>query len=261
MLAPLNPRLQDWHGQRVWLIGASSGIGAALAHALLQRGARVALSARRADALHAVLAQAGGSGLALPFDASHASEWPGAYEKLSRTWGGIDFICFCAARYVPERSWQIEPDQVSATLASNLGSVYYGLAQVLPDLIAARQGGIALIASVAGTVGLPNATVYGPTKAALINLAEILYADLHDKGLGVYLINPGFVATGLTAKNRFAMPALQTPQQAAHAILKGLAAGRFDIHFPRRFTIWFKLLQRLPYRLRLALLVKLGARA
>lgn len=261
MFSPLNPRWQDWQGRRVWLIGASSGIGAALAQALLQRGARVAISARRVDGLQAVLDQAGGEGMALAFDASDPDQWPAAWKQLQDTWEGIDFICFCAAIYEPERSWQIEPERVRATLACNLGSVYYGLSRILPSLIAAGQGGIGLIASVAGMTGLPNATVYGPTKAALINLAEILYADLHGKGLGVYLINPGFVATGLTAKNRFAMPALLTPPQAAEAILEGLAAGQFDIHFPRRFTCWLKLLRLLPYRLLLPLLVKLGERA
>ncbi|HEY4714112.1 MAG TPA: SDR family NAD(P)-dependent oxidoreductase, partial [Aquirhabdus sp.] len=110
------------------------------------------------------------------------------------------------------------------------------------------------IASVAGYFGLPNASVYGPTKAALINLTEILYSDLHPKGLNVYLINPGFVKTALTDRNTFTMPALQTPQQAADAIWQGMSAGRFEIHFPRRFTQVMKLLQLLPYRWRFSLL-------
>lgn len=254
----LNPKIRDWQGKRVWLIGASSGIGAALAQDMLQRGARVAISARRAEALQTVLQTAGGDGLALPFDASIAAEWHAAHEKLLAAWGGIDLICFCAAIYQPERSWQLNAARVDATLACNLGSVYYGLEQVLPGMIAAGSGGIGIIASVAGYTGLPNATVYGPTKAALINLAQILFADLHGKGLGVYLINPGFVATELTAKNSFAMPALQTPAQAAAAIVKGFAAGRFEIHFPRRFTLVMKLLALLPACLRLRLLARIG---
>ena len=109
----------------------------------------------------------------------------------------------------------------------------------------------------AGWIGLPKASVYGPSKAALINLAEILYSDLHPRGLDVYLINPGFVDTQLTARNDFHMPALQTPEDAASAIMRGISAGRFEIHFPRRFTLLVKLLRMLPYRLRFALIGQL----
>ena len=137
---------------------------------------------------------------------------------------------------------------------STWAASYTGLATVLPDMLARGSGGVAIVASVAGYVGLPNASVYGPTKAALINLAEVLYADLHPRGLDVYLINPGFVQTPLTDQNAFAMPALQTPQAAARAIFGGLAGGKFEIHFPKRFTIWVKLLGALPYRLRFALI-------
>ena len=100
-----------------------------------------------------------------------------------------------------------------------------------------------------GQGGLPQALAYGPTKAALINLAETLYLDLQPQGIGVHVINPGFVETPLTAQNTFAMPALISPEQAADAILAGLEAGHFDIHFPRRFTLWLKLLRLLPRRL------------
>lgn len=124
-------------------------------------------------------------------------------------------------------------------------------------MLGRSAGGIAIIASVAGWIGLPKASVYGPSKAALINLAEILYSDLHPRGLDVYLINPGFVNTQLTAQNDFDMPALQTPDEAASAILRGIAAGRFEIHFPRRFTLLIKLLRLLPYRIRFALIGQL----
>ena len=119
---------------------------------------------------------------------------------------------------------------------------------VLPLLLAQGQGHISLVSSVAGWRGLPNGLAYGPTKAALTHLAESLYLDLQDRGLGVSVINPGFVATPLTAQNNFQMPALMTPDQAATAMLKGWAQGAFDIHFPKRFTLWLKLLRLLPYR-------------
>lgn len=249
----LNARITDWQHQRVWLIGASSGIGAALAQELLAAGARVALSARRVERLQAVAAAAP-QALVAPFDIVNQDDWQQRYQEVCQRFGGVDLIVFCAADYHPERSWQVSAEGAAHTLAVNLGSVYTGLATVLPDMLARGSGGIAIVASVAGYIGLPNATVYGPSKAALINLAELLYADLRPRGLGVYLINPGFVQTPLTAKNDFTMPALQTPQAAAQAIRKGLSAGAFEIHFPRRFTLVLKLLRWLPYRLRFALM-------
>ena len=120
------------------------------------------------------------------------------------------------------------------------------LATVRPDL--RPGGGIAFVASVAGYRGLPKALCYGPGKAALIHLAECLYLDLAPRGIGVWVINPGFVQTRLTAQNDFSMPALQTPEQAALAVLDGFRTGHFEIHFPKRFTRLLKLLSLLPYR-------------
>ncbi|TDR27839.1 SDR family NAD(P)-dependent oxidoreductase [Hydromonas duriensis] len=256
MWPPLNPPIKDWTDKRIWLIGASSGIGAALARHALSAGAKVILTARRQPQLEAVAAGHKQT-LVLPFDVLDTAAWSKAYASIVSRWGGVDLIVFCAADYRPERSWAVEPAVAAQTLQINLGSVYSGLATVLPDLMAQGHGGVALVASVAGFVGLPNASVYGPSKAALINLAEILYTDLHPQGLAVYLINPGFVKTQLTAQNRFAMPALQTPEQAALAIWRGLSRGQFEIHFPRRFTQLLKILQLLPYRLRFFLLAQL----
>lgn len=256
-MRPLNRRIENWEGKRVWLVGASSGIGAALAAEALAAGARVALSARRLELLQTVAADHP-QALALPFDALDQAAWPEAYRAACQLFGGIDLVVFCAAEYRPERSWEVTPAGAARTLGINLGSVYSGLATVLPDMLARGSGGIAIVASVAGYLGLPKASVYGPSKAALINLAELLYTDLHPRGLDVYLINPGFVRTQLTARNDFAMPALQTPEAAARAIRRGMAAGRFEIHFPWRFTLLVKLVRMLPYRLRFALLAQLA---
>jgi short-subunit dehydrogenase len=255
-MRPLNTPLRDWAGLRVWVIGASSGIGAALAVEALQAGARVALSARRADRLQAVAADHP-QALVAQFDILDQQAWGERHQQICDQFGAIDLIVFCAADYRPERSWEINADSAAHTLQTNLGSVYTGLATVLPAMLARGSGGIAIVASVAGYFGLPNASVYGPTKAALINLAELLYVDLRPRGLSVYLINPGFVQTPLTAKNEFAMPALQTPQAAARAIRAGIASGRFEIHFPRRFTLVLKFVRWLPYRLRFPLIARL----
>lgn len=253
----MNPPITDWYGQRVWVIGASSGIGAALAQALSEAGASVALSARRADQLHAV---AEGMPLArvLPCDIGDAAAVAAAAEALWRDWGQVDRVVVVAGSYRPMRADDFNLELAEDMVRTNLSGVFKVLAAVLPRLLRQQQGGLALVASVAGFRGLPKALVYGPTKAALINLAESLYLDLHPRGLAVHLINPGFVATPLTAQNDFHMPALITPEVAAHEIMQGMQRGRFHIHFPRRFSNLLRLLRLLPYRLYFFLLRKVS---
>jgi NAD(P)-dependent dehydrogenase (short-subunit alcohol dehydrogenase family) len=159
-----------------------------------------------------------------------------------------------AGTYRPLRAWELTPQAIRETLQTNLNGTLDGVAALAPLFSAQQAGAIALVASVAGYGGLPRATVYGPSKAALINLAEILYLDLAPRGVSVFLINPGFVATPLTAHNDFRMPALQTAEQAAEAILAGFSRGAFEIHFPRRFTWVLKALRWLPRRLYFALI-------
>ncbi|MGC8702606.1 MAG: SDR family NAD(P)-dependent oxidoreductase [Thiomonas sp.] len=237
----LNPHIDGWNGRRVWVIGASTGIGRATAIALLQRGARVAVSARSAQALQSI-----DGALPLPLDATDAAAVQTAMQTLQRAWGGLDVLLYCAGTYRPMRATAFDLASALQHDDVNYRGALHALAAVLPVLTAQRTGHIALVSSVAGFGGLPQALAYGPTKAALINLAETLYLDLHPLGIGVHVINPGFVETPLTAQNTFAMPALITPEQAAQALLQGLEAGRFDIHFPRRFTLWLKLLRLLP---------------
>lgn len=248
-LRPLNPPIADWAGRRVWIVGASSGIGEALARALSARGARLALSARREPALQALVADACPDALALPLDVTDAAGVRQAAHRLEREWGGIDLVVWLAGTYAPMRAQDYDLDRARAMLDANLGGAMNGVAALLP-LFGRQQGGaLALVSSVAGYRGLPKSLAYGPGKAAVINLAETLWLDLSGEGIGVWLINPGFVATPLTAANDFPMPGLLTPAQAADAIIRGFARGRFEIHFPRRFTLWMQLLRLLPDRL------------
>jgi len=239
-----NPRITDWRGKRVWLVGASAGIGAAMARDLAGRGARLALSARSADKL-AALGIAGA--LLLPCDATDAAALRAARDTLVATFGGVDLVIYLAGDYVPMRVEDFDLATAERVLAVNFNGALRLAAAVLGDLPAG--GGIAFVASVAGYRGLPKALCYGPGKAALIHFAEVLHLDLAPKGIGVWAINPGFVATRLTAQNDFAMPALMTPEAAATAAVDGLAAGKFEIHFPKRFTLVLKALSLLPYGL------------
>ena len=243
----MNPKIKDWRGLRVWVIGASSGIGAETARALLQRGARVALSARNADALHNVAGE-NAQAIVLPLDITDAASVLRARDELLAQWGGIDLGLVVAGGYQKMRADDFDLATAKQLVELNVNGVLHCLNAMLPTLLAQGRGGIGIVSSVAGLSGLPQALIYGPTKAALINLCESLYLDLHARGIGVTLINPGFVATPLTAKNEFSMPALISAETAAQEILRGIERGEFHIHFPKRFTNWLRLLRLLPYR-------------
>lgn len=239
----MNPRIVAWQDKRIWLVGASSGIGAALARALAARGARVALSARRAEKLRALPID---DALILPCDATDTATLQAARHALVAAWGGVDLVVYLAGDYVPMSAADFDLAAAEQVVNINFNGAMRLAATVLHDL--QPGGGIAFVASVAGYRGLPKALAYGPGKAALIHFAECLWYDLNPQGIGVWIVNPGFVATRLTDRNDFAMPALQTPEQAADAIVEGFSGGLFEIHFPKRFTRTMKLISHLPYR-------------
>lgn len=244
----MNPRIKDWRGQRVWVIGASSGIGAETARALLARGAWLALSARNQDGLQLIAGDHSDT-LILPLDITDHAAVIAARDRIVADWGGIDLVLVVAGTYNRMRADDFDLAVAERMVATNLIGPLNCLDAVLPTLLAQGKGGIGIVASIAGLSGLPNALIYGPTKAALINLCESLYLDLRPRGIGVYLIDPGFVATPLTAGNEFAMPALISAGAAAAELLRGIERGEFHIHFPKRFTNWLRLLRLLPYSL------------
>jgi short-subunit dehydrogenase len=251
----MNPKLKDWRGQRVWIIGASSGIGAELARTLMGLGARMALSSRHLETLQLV-ADGYAETLVLPCDITQSSEVQTASNSILEKWAGIDLVLIVAGTYQKMCSQDFDIIAAKQLVDTNLNGPLNCLNAVLPILLAQGKGGLGIVASIAGLSGLPQALVYGPTKAALINLSESLYLDLHPCGIGVYLINPGFVATPLTAKNDFTMPALISAATAAKEIVRGIERGEFQIHFPKRFTNWLRLFRLLPYRLYFCLIHK-----
>lgn len=241
---PLNPRLTDWQGRVCWLVGASTGIGRATASALHARGATVVVSARSAATLEAfVLAHPGSAAIAL--DATDRGAMRAAALRIVAEHGRIDLVSYCAGYYKPMRATAFDLDDALKHEQVNYVGALHLLDAVLPTLLRQRHGHLSLVSSISGYRGLPKALAYGPTKAALINLAQTLWLDLSERGIGVSVVNPGFVETPLTAQNDFKMPALLTPEQAADEILAGWAAGRFEIHFPKRFTLWVKALSHL----------------
>ena len=253
--APLNAPIQDWRGRRVWLVGASSGIGLACAKALQAAGAHVLVSARDVGTLSEWAATCKSQGLPvelLSLDVTDALQVKYVARQVAAG-GKLDFVLYCAGHYRAQRATEFDLTDMLRHQDVNYNGLLRVLDAVLPLFLQQGSGHISVVSSVAGWRGLPNGLAYGPTKAAVTHVAETLYMDLQDKGIGVSVVNPGFVATPLTAQNNFQMPALISPEQAATAMLAGWAEGLFDIHFPKRFTAWLKLMRLLPYRAYFAL--------
>lgn len=244
----MNPKIKDWRGKRVWIIGASTGIGAETARLLLANGASVALSARRKDLLESV-ADGHPNAQIVVLDIIEHATVVAAHNAILQQRQTIDLVLIVAGGYNEMRADTFDLAIANQMIDLNLRGVLNCLDVVLSSLIKQHNGGVGIVASVAGYSGLPKALIYGPTKAALINLCESLYLDLRPRGIGVYLINPGFVDTPLTATNDFPMPALMTATDAARELVLGIERGEFHIHFPKRFTNAMRMLRLLPYRL------------
>ena len=242
------PAISNFKQCRIWVIGASSGIGEACVRALFQKGARVALSSRRVDRLEAIAqGYPNEDHLILPVDVMHEADVQDAYQKIEKEWGGVDLLLFVSGIYIPMRADTFNMTNAQKTVDSNILGPMRAVATVLPAMLNRSSGHIAIVGSVAGYSGLPKALAYGPTKAAMINFCETLFYDLQPKGIGVHMISPGFVETEATAQNDFEMPALISATTAANEILDGIARGEFDIHFPKRFSGFLKFLRLLPY--------------
>ena len=242
------------HRETIWIIGASDGIGAALAREWAARGARLILSARGEAALTQLAGSLGPDHVALPLDVADCASMEAAVARISAL-GPLDRVVTMAALYDPGRVADLDAEKAAQIIAVNLTGSFH-VARLAPRAL--RPGGqLALCGSVAGYVGLPQGQIYSATKAGVINLAESLRAELAGQ-VDVRLINPGFVDTRLTQRNSFSMPGLQTPEAAARKIIAGLNSRRFEIHFPRRLTWGLKLLRILPYRASLPLTRRLA---
>lgn len=247
VLASLNPRLASWKDRRVWLVGASSGIGLAVATALHEEGAKIYLSGRRAAVLEEFAAAHAGA-VALALDACDIVQVRAAAQALLGE-GPLDLVVYCAGHFKAQGAANFDLQEMLRHLEVNYVGALNVLDATLPSLRRQGHGHISLMGSVAGYRGLPRSLAYGPTKAALIHLAQALYLELRADGIAVSIVNPGFVDTPLTAQNRFHMPALIGPREAAGAVIAGWRRGLFEIHFPRRFSWPMKLLSLVPFRL------------
>jgi NAD(P)-dependent dehydrogenase (short-subunit alcohol dehydrogenase family) len=229
----------------VWVTGASTGIGAEICRQLAAQGVKVAASARNVEALAAL-----GAGIAaFPLDVTDEIKCGSTFALIEKDLGPVDLIIAGAGTYTPVKARDIKPELFQKMLDVNYMGVINVLAAALPTFHARRSGHISWIASVAGYRGLPKASAYGPTKAALINLAESLKPELERHNVRISVINPGFVRTPMTAQNDFEMPFLMEPADAARATIKGLARGKFEVAYPRPFVAILKTARVMPYRM------------
>ena len=228
-----------------WVTGASSGLGRALALKLAAEGWEVLASARRAEELETLAAQApGGRVRALPLDSLDRASVLAAFEGRR-----IDLAVLNAGTHAPVLARDFDAEAARRLIDVNLVGTLNCLEAVLPAMVKRSAGKIALVASLAGYVGLPTSSAYGATKAGLINMAEALKAECDGLGVAIQVVNPGFVKTPLTDRNPFEMPFLMSLDEATEAFYRGLMSDRFEVVFPRRLGWVLGLLRRLPYPL------------
>ncbi len=243
----------------IWIAGASTGIGAALAKQYAQAGHSVYASARSADKLQALAQEAtqlSGQIIPVPCDVTDNESVLAAVADIQKS-GAIDIAILNAGYYEPIELEALNLEHFLNTYNVNLTGVVRCFLALLPSMRRSASGQIAIVSSVSGYTGLPRAAAYGSSKAALINLAESLQPECKAAGIDIRLINPGFVKSPLTDKNTFEMPFIIEAEEAASRIIKGLDGKGFEIHFPKRFTLWLKLFRSLPYFIYLKLAARL----
>lgn len=241
------------NGRRIWLTGASSGLGAALAELLLQRGARLAVSARRSEPLEALAARFPQQVLVVPGDLGDPLQVHAIGERIARSWGALDMVILNAGTCEYLEVARFEAALVERVVRANLFSASYCIEAALPLLRLGQQPLLVGIGSSVTYLALPRAEAYGASKAGLRYLLEALRIDLAAEGIDVTLVSPGFIDTPLTRQNDFPMPMRWPAARAARHIVARLQRRPLEIAFPGPFIASLRLLARLPARLRLAI--------
>ncbi|MEL7099462.1 MAG: SDR family NAD(P)-dependent oxidoreductase [Pseudomonadota bacterium] len=231
-----------WTGKKYWLVGASDGLGAALAEVMSRAGAEIVLSARSEEALQEVADRLPGRAHVQPMDISDDASVKVAAEAV----GPVDGVVLLAGVYWPFSAREWNADQATAMADINFTGFMRVLGQVVPDMVARDSGHILITSSLTGFRGLPGSIGYTASKAATMSLAECMYADLRKTGVRVQVANPGFIKTRLTEKNDFAMPFIMEPEQAAREMFDHMNSDAFKKSFPGFFSLLFRGSQFLP---------------
>ena len=249
--------MRDFKGKRIWIVGASEGIGRALAIKLAAAEAILVLSARNKERLVNLLKDLEGHHhQVVPLDVTEQKSVDDAWKEMKSHHPALDMLIYNSGSYEPMSAVDFEIESIKKILDVNLYGAFTVLSKVVPSFVHQRKGHVVLVGSLAGYIGLPNSMGYAASKAGVINLAEGLCCDLHAHGIKVQVVNPGFVKTRLTDKNAFSMPFLVSVEDAAKHIFKGMQSSSFEIRFPWFFSTIMKALRLLPYRVYFYLLHK-----
>lgn len=234
--------MRHWQGKRYWLVGASEGLGLALARIISRAGAEVILSARNADRLAEAVATLPGKALAVPCDVADSASVQTAADAV----GEVDGVVFLAGVYWPMKAQDWDAAQVEAMCDINFTGCARVMGTVIPDMVQRGAGHVVICGSLSGFRGLPGAIGYAASKAGVMALAESMHCDLRGSGIEVQVANPGFIKTRLTEKNDFSMPFLMEPDAAAREMFEHMNTGHFKKSFPMVFSWVFRLSQFLP---------------
>ena len=232
----------DFQGKKYWIVGASEGLGRAMAHQLSDMGVELVVSARSKDRLDSLVADLKGPATALAFDVTDT----GAVQQAMIDAGAVDGMIYAAGAYTPMASQDWNAAAAELMCEVNFMGAVRVLGGIVPDFVKRDTGHIVLIGSLAGFRGLPNAIGYGASKAGLLHMAETLYADLRKTNVKVQVINPGFIKTRLTDKNEFDMPYIMTPEEAAAETIKFMGKKGWFYSFPKLFSLFFRASRFLP---------------
>ena len=241
--------------KKIWITGASSGIGKALAEKFSLEGWKVAISARRKEILDEMAEKENIFSYAL--DVTNQNQIKDVFSKIINDFGDLDLCVFSSGTYDPKLEQEINIKQNKFVMETNFFGVLYCIKTVEKYFKEKKEGHISIVSSIAGYRGLPNSSGYGPSKAALTNLTESLYFDFKKYNVRISLVSPGFIKTPLTDKNEFQMPFIKSPEFAAEKMFNGLTkTNAFEIHFPKALTVILKILRILPYKVYLYLIDK-----
>ncbi len=245
--------------KKLWITGASSGIGKAVAEKFAKEDWKVAISARRENLLKEIAQQK--NIYSYPLDVTNIQNTNEVFLKILNDFKHLDLCIFCSGTYDPKLESEINIDQIKNVINVNFFGVLNCVKAVENYFKEKKFGHISIVSSIAGYRGLPNSSGYGPSKAALTNLTESLYFDFKKHNVKISLISPGFIKTPLTDKNKFRMPFIKSPEFAAEKIYFGLVKSNlFEITFPKQLTIIFKILRILPNRIYFYIVKKLVKR-
>jgi NAD(P)-dependent dehydrogenase (short-subunit alcohol dehydrogenase family) len=243
-----------------WITGGGTGIGRALALSLAADGWQVVVSGRRAEPLAETAAAGGGRVHAWPLDVADLPAVRAAVPAIEARHGPIALAVLNAGMFKSVKLDAFKAETFAEHMQVNYQGVVNCMDPLIPLMRGRRQGHLVLVASVAGYRGLPLASAYGPTKAALINLAESLKYMLERAGVRISVCNPGFVDTPMTEDNKFPMPFLMGVEDAAQALKRGIYKGKFEIAFPTGFVLLLKFFRCLPYAIYFPLIKKFTGR-